>query len=412
MPDIQGNIILPDLPQRFRLSLEFRLLLACSLVVPPALEIEHAERVAHLCDDSVDWDIFVGLVDRHRVPALVYDSLCRYGGKLPVDIREKLKQRSNQARRQALRCAAELVRLVRLFAAQKIELIPLKGPLLSQQLFGDPGTRHSRDIDLLVMPGDLENVHKLLADEGYQCVFPGFELTPAQLDYIRTGVHHFEYFHGENGLTLEIHWRSFMLTPEQVAGMWRRCLPVGWMGTRITCLDEDDLILYLCDHGAGHKWFRIKWLSDIAMLFSRDRSDGWNNLLAMAEQLDLRRTLAQTALLVHWLYEITLPLPILRLVEEEKTALKLGIPAVSAMLASEEFHLTAGRRFGNMRRARYFKRLKPTMSFSMVLKIILVCPDDFKQFPLPKSLFWLYIPLRPLFWFLRNYTKKPHTEKA
>jgi hypothetical protein len=63
-----------------------------------------------------------------------------------------------------------------------------------------------------------------------------------------------------------------------------------------------------------HKWFRIKWLNDIAMLLSRDRSEGWDNLLAMAEQLDLRRTPAQTALLVHWLYEITLPVPVQRLI--------------------------------------------------------------------------------------------------
>lgn len=406
MADIQGTLTLPAFPERFRLTTEFRLLLACSWFVPQSLEQAQAEKITSLCRECVDWNAFVSLVNRHRVPALVYANLCKHAGeRLPGDIREKLKERSSQARKQALHCAVELVRLIKMFVEHGIGVIPLKGPLLSLRLFGDPGTRHARDIDLMIRPEDLDRIDKLLASEGYRCIFPGFELSAQQLSYLMTGIHHFEYVHGGHGLTLELHWRSFLWTPEQASGLWNNCLSVDWMGVRVNCPDDDALLLYLCDHGAGHKWFRIKWLSDVAMMLSQDRPDGWDNLLAMADRLDLRRTLAQTALLVHWLYEITLPGPLQRLIELEEVAVKLGITAISAMLASSEDHLTAGRRFGNMRRAWYFLRLKPSLPYGMVLKGILICPPDFKEFRLPNSLFWLYIPLRPVFWFWRNFMK-------
>ena len=39
-------------------------------------------------------------------------------------------------------------------------------------------------------------------------------------------------------------------------------------------------------------------------------------------------------------------------------------------------------------------------------KSCLLSTDEFKEFPLPDRLFWLYFPLRPLLWFYHHYIKK------
>jgi hypothetical protein len=274
--------------------------------------------------------------------------------------------------------------------------------MLSQQLFGDPGSRQSKDIDLLIRPEDLVRADRILAEAGYRCIFPGFELTASQMNYLGTGVHHFEYIHGERKINVELHWRSYLWTSQQADCVWHRCRQIDWMGVAAACLDDDNQLLYLCDHGAAHKWFRIKWLSDMAMMLAQDRPDGWDSLLAMADRLGLRRALAQSALLVHWLYDIPLPAQLCRLIKEEKTSVALG----SAALTGLHNHDASGGRFEGVRHAFYLMRLKPSQPYGMLLKGMLICPADFTIVPLPDSLFWLYIPLRPVFWLWRNYLKR------
>ena len=72
---------LPDIPEKFRLTPEFRLLAACSWVAPPALEQDQAEKIAALCSGGVDWAVFEPLVRRHGVPSVAYSVLNRYAAQ-------------------------------------------------------------------------------------------------------------------------------------------------------------------------------------------------------------------------------------------------------------------------------------------------------------------------------------------
>src|SRR5450631_1551270 len=104
MPDVS----LPDIPEKFSLTPEFRLLAACSWIAPPALEQDQAERIASLCRGGIDWQEFLVLVRRHAVPALAYATLGRHAGDgLPQAVRETLKKQNSTARHQALFQAAE-----------------------------------------------------------------------------------------------------------------------------------------------------------------------------------------------------------------------------------------------------------------------------------------------------------------
>ena len=128
MPEVP----LPKIPEKFRLTPEFKLVAACSWIAPPALEQEQAEKIVSLCRGVTDWDAFIGLVRRHGVPALAYTTLIRYAeDTLPQSVRETLRKLNSTTRHQALFQAAELVRLIRLFASEGIDSVPLKGIALS-----------------------------------------------------------------------------------------------------------------------------------------------------------------------------------------------------------------------------------------------------------------------------------------
>ena len=193
MSDRRQDSPLPPLPPRFRLTPEFRLLLASTGLALATQAQAQAARIMAACSEGIDWDEFLSLVDRHRV-LVPHDALRQLvGDRLPDHTYEQLKLRKTKAGRQTLRQAAELVRLRRAFDAQGIEMIPMKGVMLSVRLFGDPAMRFTRDIDLLVRTERLDEADQILRDEGYRRTYPGSELTPKRKQWFLAHGQHFIY---------------------------------------------------------------------------------------------------------------------------------------------------------------------------------------------------------------------------
>jgi hypothetical protein len=403
LPDVR----LPSIPEKFKLTSEFRLLVACSWIAAPHLKQEQAEKIASLCEDGISWQEFLVLVRRHGVTSVAYTMLCSHAGEwLPEEIRESLKADHIQVSGQALRQTVELLRISRLLAERSIEMIPLKGVLLSQELYGNPAMRNTCDLDLLIKPQNLERADTLLKEAGYRCVFPESELTRPQMDYLTRGVHHFEYSHDTLQMRIELHWSSYLWTPQQTAELWLDSRKIEWMGESVTCLNDDMKVLFLADHGARHKWFCIKWLSDIVMLITRERSDDWSSLLALSERLGMKHVLAQTVLLVKWLYDLPVPDRLFCIREDEQLIVKLAGQAMIKIMAAESEILSEGRRMESFNNMAYWLKLKPSLSYGTLIRSFIIRPQDFKLLSLPAGLFWLYIPLRPFLWLWRNYVQK------
>jgi hypothetical protein len=404
MPDVP----LPTIPEKFSLTPEFRLLAACSWIAPPALEQGQAERIAALCREGIDWSAFLVLVRRHGVPALAYAALGRHAGEaLPQVVRETLQKYNSTARLQALFQAAELVRLIKLFAGQGIDVIPLKGVFLSHLLYADTGMRASCDLDILVKAEQVDLAERILAAEGYYCDCQGDELSLRQKQHVRTHIHHFDFAHSKSGLHVELHWNVGPWLPGQLQALLGHTARQEWQGISVDCLDDDATLLLLCDHGSRHEWISLKWLGDVAHLLSSDRPTGWKPLLALAQEVDLLRTLAHSALLVHWVYGISLPEELCQLIQREHQSAALSTRACATLLMTSDEVASAGRRAHRMRVAWHTKQLRPSLPVSLLLKSVLVPVEDFQVLRLPAALFWLYYPLRPVLWFWRNYIKSP-----
>ena len=403
MPDRRSADSLSPLPSRFRLTPEFRLLLASTWIAPAKHAPAQAERIIATCREGIDWDEFLSLVDRHRV-LVPHDEVRRLvGNRLPDRAYEQLKSRSAEACRHALRQAAELVRLHRAFGAHGIQMIPMKGVMLSVQLFGDPAMRSTRDLDLLVRPERLDEADQVLRGEAYRRTDPDFELTPKRTKWILGHSLHFSYYHDQRRQLVELHWRLLLWDADHVAELWNHCQTRNWMGASFLTLKDDALLLFLCDHGSKHQWRRIKWLGDVAALLAQDRSFSWENLLLLASRFDLSRTLAQAGLLVHWLYGIPLPEPLVDLITKQKPASGLAANAVTAMLLGEEGQFALPVRLKN---GAFPARLRERLPWSVSLRSCLISTDEFQDCPLPDKLFWLYFPLRPILWFYHYYIKK------
>lgn len=393
-----------DIPEIFQLSPEFRLLVACSWVAPPMLEQDQSEKIASLCRGGIDWDVFVSLVRRHGVSALAHSMLCRNAGNWVPEIKkELLKTQHLQMSVKSLQQLAELIRINTLFSAQGIQMIPLKGVLLSHLLYGNSAMRDSLDIDILVKPEDVDRSDILLKSEGYQCEYPGVELTQQQKTHLQHHIHHYEYKHVEYGFNLELHCRSFLWTVEQTEELWKNNQVTDLHGSQFINLSDNSLLLYLCEHGARHNWFRLKWLSDVAMLFSRERQDNWSSIIELAGRLDLTRVLALSAQLVHLLYGIRLSDPLCQLISKERNLTNLSASAIKTLNSKTRNSTEAcGMQMERLKEAWHIMKLKPSLPFGLMVKEVLIVPEDFIVLSLPGKLFWLYVLLRPFLWIWRN----------
>lgn len=166
-----------------------------------------------------------------------------------------------------------LLRITKLLNEENIWFVNLKGPLLSQRIYGDPIYRSFRDFDILVKPEDVNRVLKLLKNEGYQ--FTGFEWPKSKRK--QQIAFHFlnqaEMIHEQSGIMIEIHWKLFsarITTPENIHRLIQKNIePVEFGGQKINRFSLEFELLYLVVHGGIHAWFRLKWLIDVHEILKR-----------------------------------------------------------------------------------------------------------------------------------------------
>jgi hypothetical protein len=93
---------------------------------------------------------------------------------------------------------------------------------------------------------------------------------------------------------------------------------------------------------------------------------------------------------------------LVELIGRQQSASDMASQSVEAMLLSEEAYSTLSVRLKNVM---FLGRNRERLSRRASWRSCLLSTDEFKEFPLPDRLFWLYFPLRPLLWFYHHYIR-------
>ncbi len=346
-------------------------------------------------------------VRRNRVGPLVHHNLRQAACPVvPDTVISQLGVESSCNNLRVLAQLAEATRVSRLLAASGIRSMVIKGPVLAQIVFGNPLLRESGDIDVVVDPDRVPAADRLMVNSGYRRVVPDTEITPALYETYRRRRSQFGYYLETRDLALELHWRltaNSLLMPVDAKSLWRKAKSVCAAGASFATLPDEDLFLYLCVHGSVHMWFRLKWLADIAALLRQLSPETINHLATRARAVGLDRSFHQAMILAHKLMTAPVPPKILADALADRTARRLAIAACRALnwqgspeepIKTQWFSAWVNwHAFGLRRGLRFrWKELQNQM-FS---------PEDLVRIRLPEPLFFLYLPLRPLSWVVRN----------
>jgi hypothetical protein len=381
---------------------EFFIAAACSRW-PPSEARSNSIRAA--AKAPVDWERFLGIVDRHRIWGLARQGLTQAGIAPPEEIDRALNAKISSVSRRNLVLAAETARLCRLFGEAAIPAVFLKGVTLSVLAYGDIAIKHSRDIDILVSPARVMEARAVLERAGYALKHPLPALTETQLELLLRHGREWEFLREIGEIATELHWaltyNGLLMRDVDVSGPLAT-VRVG--GAEIPTFRIEELFVYLCVHGAQHAWFRMKWLADVAALLATIHSADIEGLYRAAQRRGSGRCAAQALLLCARVLGAELPAALRTELRRTPTAPLLEALALDAMLGrgQADFELP-DRAFGSLRGALSLFLVGGGGSYVWrEITRYFVSSEDVAAFALPRGLTWVYVILRLPFWALRR----------
>ncbi|PIH59788.1 nucleotidyltransferase family protein [Paenibacillus sp. LK1] len=356
---------------------------------------------------DMDWQLFLQLAHHHRLYSVLYLKIKElYSAVIPAFVVENLRQQYTTNTFRMLHLTAEMEQVCGAFRERGIRNITLKGPALAHDLYGDISLRTSKDLDILIPFDDVEFAEEILESLGYES--KEGKRTPTVSSW-KWREHHICYKHPVKRTQVEIHWR---LNPDSGREtdfelLWKRSRFSTYTQTPVRMLEREDLWAYLVTHGARHGWFRLRWLLDIDQMIRnmpldvkkverRLKAEG--RLSIGSQALHLASVLLDTPLDANYLALLS---------SHERVGEKLarrGIVFMNEMIESPADVKSYRSYLFALRSTRqklffFIERLYPSTW-------------DVDQLPLPRSLHFLYFPLRPFLWFWRRIKRNTMTERG
>lgn len=276
--------------------------------------------IESLLQSELDWDTFLDLVFDHRVLPLVHRQIeAHYTDLFPADIRAELADEmfENTARNMVL--SQKLLAAIALLDTHGIPALAFKGPALAMMVYGDISLRMFSDLDILVPSDRFLDAKTVLMEAGYTSAIPSLFLIPSEryenrllcklgecpLDSPNQFVH------------IDLHQRLvagdfFRVAAPLDANLWQHPFTTELLGHPIQTIGAEDLLLYLCVHGAKDLWKRLSWLCDLATLlkhstFKAYTPSQWDALFKKARDHHLESMVSMGLTLVQTVLGVSLP---------------------------------------------------------------------------------------------------------
>lgn len=262
------------------------------------------KQISELLENPIDWGYFIELVRRHRILLPTFHAFKQYfPTAMPTAIFDEMQRHALQHIFHNMLLKGELIKILRLFADANIKAMPLKGPVLAEQLHGNITTREFSDLDLLIPKEDVIRAQELLIAAGYN-------LLTYNVKYAFKGEYNFTFENSQNGVHLELHWNLARLqypTYREADYLWASSQMTAYESTPIWVPRAEDMILFLSVHAFRHYWWRLLWLYDIMKLIQIHPTLDYDYLYWRAEDLHSQKILSMNLLFLDNLFQLKTP---------------------------------------------------------------------------------------------------------
>ena len=351
------------------------------------------DRLRSLLQKEVDWDYLLRAASDHGLLPLLCNHLSTAGTNfIPGKISERLRKELFSSRQDNLYLTRQLLSVLQLFAASGIRALAFKGPILGEMLYGDLGLRQAGDLDILIGKDDFIRSKELLQSNSY-LMEP--QLTAAQQKSHLRFHCEIQFVHRDQFSVVDLHWG---LTPKNFPftlsfeDLWERRKSTRLAGHSIETFAAEDLLLYLCVHGAKHYWIKLEWVAAVAELIRSSGRLDWDAIITRARETNTEKILILGLMLARDLFDIDLPQEFCQVVEGRK-----GSHQSARAIAKDLFRDYRKPTPLEMIRLNFELMDRPRDAMhSLLLAVMLPTISDWQAKSFPDALYPLYYVLRPI----------------
>jgi hypothetical protein len=276
-------------------SPEIELLLLCAR---PQMTEDAIGRIHSLLEQEVDWREIFRLAGNHRIIPMLALHLREHATDLLADdIQSELQEHHRDSTQHNLILAMELLRLIDLFKAAGINVVPFKGTVSAMLSYGDMALRACGDIDLLVLPDNHDKAEKLLEAEGYS-------VKERYQDALQSTL-----LHEQRRIYIDLHWgipAGFLRL--DTAPLWEDLTEINLLDRPLSTFSRCDTLLVMAINATKEYWRpSLHHLSEIAALTGSYTDGDWMVAFHRARRIGCQRMLVAALLFAHRLLDMELP---------------------------------------------------------------------------------------------------------
>lgn len=371
------------------LSPEVELLLCCARIY---LDAEKISKINALLKQNINWEYLISTARLNKILPLLYwhlNSICPEA--VPETYLNYLKYYFLKNSQSNLYLTRELHRLLNLFNANGIPVLPYKGPTLASSVYGNLALRVFSDLDILVHKEDFLKIKNLLLSNGY---YSEHQMSTSQEKaYLK---YYCDYsFDRDDDIYLEIHWdilHNYFSFPFDTKYFWERSKRIVLGSETVSTLSPEILLIVLCTHGAKNCWEMMGWICDVAELINANENLDWDWVVKQTEKLYIKRILFLGLFLANDLLGANIPKEVLEEVQREHIFKKIASNIYVWLFEPDKgglglfdtvlFQLKVRERL--LDKILYFFRFVLTPSFG-----------DWQFVQLPEPMFFIYYLIRP-----------------
>ena len=373
---------------------EYELLLVCSRT---KLNTSQIERIRYLAENGdVNWGKLFKFSDLHRTTPLIYKSLQCCSELLPSAFLKKLKLDYQLNCAHNLLFLGTLLKLIKLLETHQVLVVPFKGPILTELVYGDICLRSFGDLDILISKSDLRHVMDILLQNGYKT---NYDLTLESYLKLADKTHHANFVNISNGLVVEVHWEmSGRYTGVEInfQEIQPRLEKVFVGNQEVSTLGKEDLLVYLCIHGNRHRWEYLDSVCCVFELIQNSPELDWELAFKIARDIGASRILTLGIMLAERLFDLSISYDITNYLEDVSSLDVIAQEIEKEIFGrhyeqqTERYHLS-----GVLFHFRTLDRITDGIRYG-IRKFLVPDIYDYKWFPLPSCLWPFYTFIRPL----------------
>ncbi len=247
------------------------------------------------------WHRVLAVADQNHLAPLLGSNLrgvARDEVGFPGWFVQELEQRRYACLAHSAQVVFHLAQLLQALHGAAVPAMLLKGALLAETVYADPGARSFNDVDLLVAAQDVPRAHQILKRSGYAPMRPvERSLPPRTGSYLNSNL-----YHGRGGNRplirplSHLHWHlvnTSLPSDDYVfripmAELWAKARSLKLWGAPVLAPERHHLLVQQAEHAYREGFRKLSLLVDLAWVSQADGSRAfWQRTLQVAQDWGL-----------------------------------------------------------------------------------------------------------------------------